>query len=291
MQIIKLSDEQRDPENVTSLAMGMFDGLHIGHMRLIDRAVKLASVEKFRGHKGCGVYTFDVHPKSVFVPEASPKFITMHDRKFSLLEERGVDFVFVQEFNVGVAAMEPDRFVKDILVDKINPKYIVVGYNYTFGRNGSGDANTLSELCRGYGIAVEVIPQVSVNGVVVSSTKVREAIVSGDVQMANMLLGRNYRIKARPDFGLRPTQMEADEKGRVEIALSINPKIMIPGPGTYVVKTGAGGRSSDRRVMCIINDDSSNDRHVKLCLPPDCVREIEGADEIEMTFLDKVDVN
>ena len=291
MQIIKLSDEQRDPENVTSLAMGMFDGLHIGHMRLIDRAVKLASVEDFRGHKGCGVYTFDVHPRSVFVPGASPKFITMHDRKFSLLEERGVDFVFVQEFNVGVAAMEPDRFVKDILVDKINPKYIVVGYNYTFGRNGSGDVNTLSELCSGYGIAVEVIPQVSVNGVVVSSTKVREAIVSGDVQMANMLLGRNYRIKARQDFKFRSTQMEADEEGRVEIALLINSKLMIPGPGTYVVETGPRGRSSSKRAMCIINDDSSNDRYMKLCLPLEYVRELEGADEIEMTFLDKVGVN
>lgn len=291
MQIIKLSDEQRDPENVVSLAMGMFDGLHIGHMRLIDRAVKLASVEKCMGHRGCGVYTFDVHPRSVFVPGASPKFITMHDRKFSLLEGRGVDFVFVQEFNAGVAAMEPDRFVKDILVDKINPRYIVVGYNYTFGRNGSGDANTLSELCSGYDIAVEVIPPVSVNGMVVSSTRVREAIALGDVRLVSMLLGRNYRITARQDFGSRSVQMESNDDGKVEIAFLINPELMIPGPGTYVVKTGTGGESSDETALCIINNDSSNDRHVKLCLSSDCVREIEGAGEVEMTFLDKVGVN
>ncbi|MGQ9631149.1 MAG: bifunctional riboflavin kinase/FMN adenylyltransferase [bacterium] len=204
------------------VALGSFDGVHLGHQEVIKRAVSIA-----RG-LGCAsvVLTFDRLPMSLIAPEKKPHILTTAEEKGEAIARLGTDAVICVRFDETFARKSPDEFIKGILVDVLGAKHVVVGYNYFFGKDRAGDVGLLEDRGRMYGFDTDVIPPVMVDGVEVSSTIIRNLLESGDVSGANRMLGREYSIAG----------LSARQKGTDEFPwefIPANPEKLIPGSGIY----------------------------------------------------------
>jgi riboflavin kinase/FMN adenylyltransferase len=173
-----------------SLAIGNFDGVHRGHQALLAAAV--ASARAAGGE--AGVLTFDPHPARFFAPALAPPMLLPLGRRLELFEEAGVDFVVVEPFDAALAALEAERFADEVLAGAIGVRHVVVGYDFSFGRGRRGDGVLLARLGERLGFGVTIVPQVTVDGLVCSSTKIREFLLEGRVEGARLLLGRPYEI-------------------------------------------------------------------------------------------------
>lgn len=158
--------------------LGNFDGVHIGHRALIERACAEAS----KRDNGVTVWTFD----TIF----SPQLTSLEDRE-SILRDYGVDEIIIESFD-RVKNMTPMEFVHEILIDRLNAEVCVCGYNYSFGKGGKGDPRLLTELCSRYGVEVLTVGRVMLEGEDVSSSTIRGKLADGDIEGANKLLGRPY---------------------------------------------------------------------------------------------------
>ena len=188
----------RDLDRGTSLTIGNFDGVHQGHNRLIrvvtDRAAQ-------HGLTSLAV-TFDPHPLRV-IRGHTPPFITPIRQKLELLKAQGLDYVLCLEFTPDMARLSPEDFVHSYLVRQLNCRHLVIGHDYTFGRGGSGNYETLRELGEKYGFFTERIEALTINGEVVSSTRIRNLIQQGRVDEARPLLGRSFQIQGTVIQGSR----------------------------------------------------------------------------------------
>ncbi len=169
----------------TAVALGFFDGVHIGHMSLINR-IKELEVE---GLKSC-VYTFDKHPSEIF--GHGVELICSFEDKIRLLETTGVSSVYVQKTDKYFLSLSPEEFVKNVLIDKLNAAHVVAGENFTFGKNKSGTADVLKKLCAEKGIECSIMPCKKIGETVVSSSETRKMIAAGNIRTANEFLGRKY---------------------------------------------------------------------------------------------------
>lgn len=184
MNIYSLPKEQNCiPNTPRAVALGVFDGVHIGHRAVIGAALD--------GDTRCAVYTFI--PATVTTKPTAQQ-ITVAEELYRLLEQSGVQDVFEQDF-AAVRQMSPAEFVESILVNTLHATTITCGYNYRFGNGGIGDATLLTELCAQHGITVTVVPPVVVDGVAVSSTAIRAAIAAGDMAAARRMLGRAVSMR------------------------------------------------------------------------------------------------
>jgi riboflavin kinase / FMN adenylyltransferase len=171
------------------ISFGVFDGVHIGHQALIQRLLNRAKeldVESV-------VLTFDPHP-ALSTKGKAPPSITTIDKKIELLKSYGVDRVIVEDFNDQFSQLSPEEFVRDILVGKLHAKNIVVGYDCAFGKDRAGDKWLLMDLGDKYDVPVDIIEPYNLDSNAVSSTRLRNAIQRGDLEMAKKLLGRFYSI-------------------------------------------------------------------------------------------------
>ncbi|WP_049754117.1 bifunctional riboflavin kinase/FAD synthetase [Heliomicrobium modesticaldum] len=167
------------------VALGNFDGVHLGHQKLITEMVK-----KARASQGTAVVaTFHPHPLRLIRPEAAPKLITPMDVKAGLLGRLGVDIVLILPFNPDLAKLSPEEFVQQVLHQDLRAELVLVGFNYSFGRGGKGTPELLWELGHRLGVRVRVIDAVTIAGEPVSSTAVRAALEKGDIERAADLLG------------------------------------------------------------------------------------------------------
>jgi riboflavin kinase/FMN adenylyltransferase len=172
-------------EYPTYIALGNFDGLHLGHMQLINKTVEL-SKENYAKSMVC---TFENHPLSIINPEISPKLIMDNDTKIKLLENVGIDIVNLVNFDKEFMKTTPEEFIKS-MVNFYNVKGIVVGFNYRFGYKNLGDVEMLEAYSNILGYKLYVCEAVSTNSEIVSSSKIRHLISEGNVTKANELLGR-----------------------------------------------------------------------------------------------------
>lgn len=172
------------------VALGTFDGVHQGHRAILDTAVR-------RG-RDLGIppvtCTFDPHPMEVLQPGRAPLPITTLDERLALIAATGIEGTVVIPFTRELAAIEPEAFVKDVLLDELRAREVVVGYNHTFGRGARGTARLLTALGERLGFRVHVAPPYEVDGVPVSSSEIRSALQAGDVERAARLLGRPYAV-------------------------------------------------------------------------------------------------
>jgi riboflavin kinase/FMN adenylyltransferase len=177
----------------TAVAIGNFDGVHVGHRRLLDKARSEAK------EMGCAlvVYTFEPHPARVLSPAECPPLLQTPDQKLSMLEEMGVDACVVERFTFDFAKNSGEGFFKEVLVKRLAARAIVVGYNFTFGIHRQGTVETLAKLCKAQGIAFTPMEAQFVGETLVSSSAIRRLIAEGDVQAARTLLGRPYSIEGR----------------------------------------------------------------------------------------------
>ncbi len=174
----------------TAIAMGNFDGLHKGHMKLLTM---LSNVAQDNGLSSVA-YTFDKHPIHAIKGEDTLKLIADNAYKEELLSACDVDTLFFENFEA-VKDLSPKDFVKDILVEKLNMKIAVVGLHNHYGKDSEGDVKLLRELGQEYGFMVYMIKPLYVGDFVCSSTKIRALIENGDLELAEELLGRPFKIK------------------------------------------------------------------------------------------------
>lgn len=183
--------EAYPPDAVPSVvALGVFDGIHLGHRVILGTAVDRG---KARGGHVVAC-TFDRHPMEVLQPARAPLPLTTLQERLDLIAETGVDVTLVLAFTPELATIEPEVFVKDVVIGRLHAQEVVVGYNHTFGRGARGDAALLQAVGRPLGLVTHVVPPFLVDGVPVSSSEIRTALKDGDVGRAARCLGRPYSI-------------------------------------------------------------------------------------------------
>lgn len=201
MRIIRDLSKTYNFDNL-SIALGNFDGIHIGHKKIITETVNMAK----QSHGCAALFTFYPHPLKVLKGSKEPFIIQTFKKKMQIVSQMGIDMVVCAKFSKNFADMHPEAFVKDILVNSLKINNVFVGYDYTFGKYGKGTVNSLRDYAKKYGFNVHVIPAVKIDGIVVSSSKIREFFRSGEIKLANLFLGRNYTITGVVRRG--------DERGR-----------------------------------------------------------------------------
>lgn len=173
------------------VTVGTFDGLHLGHQKIIRRMVELAK----ENNGETILVTFDPHPRLVVNANSHEiKFINTQKRKFQLLNKLGIDKLIIIPFTKEFAKTSSEDFIKNYLIDKIGAKKLIVGYDHHFGRNREGNYQKLYQLGENYGFEVEEISAQYIENIAVSSTKIRNALMDGNVKLANQLLGYTYSI-------------------------------------------------------------------------------------------------
>ena len=173
-----------------ALAIGNFDGVHVGHQRLFEEARRRAAP---RGGESVAL-TFEPHPARVLAARLAPPLITTLARKLELIAEARIDVTVVEPFTLALAAWSPEDFVTRILVDALGAKDVCVGWDFTFGKERAGTTERLSALGAQHGFAVSILDPVSAGGITCSSTKIRELLLEGNVEGAAILLGRPHEI-------------------------------------------------------------------------------------------------
>jgi riboflavin kinase/FMN adenylyltransferase len=181
-----------------AISIGNFDGVHRGHARLVERLL-----DKAREVDGPAiVFTFDPHPVRLLRPDSAPPPLTWTDRKAHLLDELGVTAIIAYPTDDALLALSPEAFFQRIVQDKLTAQGMVEGPNFFFGHNREGNIDTLAQLCTAASISLEIVQPVQVSGQFVSSSRVREAVAAGDVDLARQLLTRPYRLRGMVTHGV-----------------------------------------------------------------------------------------
>ncbi|MBF4691775.1 bifunctional riboflavin kinase/FAD synthetase [Fusibacter ferrireducens] len=175
----------------TSVALGTFDGLHIGHMEVLSEMKKTAESKGLKTF----VYTFSNHPREVLTPNNVPPKIMDVDEKTQIFTRFGLDYLSLIKFDEEQLKIEPEDFIKDVLIGKLNMKHLTVGYDYRFGRKARGDVNMLMAFSETYGYTYEIVKPIMKNEIRISSTLIRELLLDGKIVEANFYLGRKHFVK------------------------------------------------------------------------------------------------
>ena len=216
------------------ITIGTFDGVHVGHQQIIHRLVDTARKNDLQAL----VLTFFPHPRMVIQNDANIKLINTIDEKAKQLEQLGVDHLVVKEFTKSFSRLTALEYVRDILVNKLKVKHIIVGYDHHFGRNRTANINELKEFGAFYDFEVTEIEPQEVDDVAVSSTKIRSAILEGNIPTANKFLGYNFMLTGTviKGKGLGKTLDFPTANIQIEAAYKLIPK-----HGVYVVKSQIKG--------------------------------------------------
>ena len=188
MQVVRGHREAKWTD--AAVAIGNFDGVHLGHRALIDRARELATAN----HALAVALTFDPHPSSVVSPHGGPPMLCSLERRLELLEAAGVDAVVVEPFTMDLANLAANAFVDDVLLFALKARAIVVGYDFTYGHARAGNTDALRAHGAKAGVEVAIVPAVEIDGEVASSTKIRSYLREGNVDAATRLLGRPWDV-------------------------------------------------------------------------------------------------
>ena len=214
---------------------GTFDGVHLGHMRIIDRLKEIAVKDKGE----VVIVTFYPHPRMVLFPDDNElKLLNTQEEKIELLERSGVDHLIVIPFTKQFSRLSSVEFVRDIIANKIGTKKLVIGYNHHFGRNREGTFEHLKEYGPVYGFEVEEIPAIDIDDVEISSTKIRNSLLKGDVGMASLFLGHPYSLRGKVVKGKQLGREIGFPTANIEIGDNYK---LIPADGIYAVSVEHGG--------------------------------------------------
>ncbi len=211
------------------VTVGVFDGVHIAHREILQRMRE----EKKKFGSRTIVVTFDPHPQEVLRPDENFKVLTTIDERIELLKEYEPDIAFVVNFTPEFANITAEEFCKDIMLGKIGLRKVIVGYNHAFGKNREGNPEKLKEFANKYGFEVELIEQLIVENIPVSSSRIRALLNAGDVKLAYKLLGGYYFINGvvvkgsgrGKDLGIPTANIEPNSRRK-----------LIPKNGVYVVR-------------------------------------------------------
>ncbi len=236
MEILRVREKIYQKFSAPSVAIGNFDGVHLGHREILSRTVKSAHD---RGKEAI-VYTFDPHPRVVLNKVQDVPRINTESEREQILEDMGIDVLILAEFTPEYASQTPDQFVENTLVEELGVRSLFVGENYRFGKARMGTATMLKKTGHELGFSVYVIPSVKVGGMVVSSSEIRKLLLSGEIRKANELLGRPFRLGGKVIHG----HSRGKKLGFPTANIKPDPKLCPP-DGVYAV-------------YCVLDDDRNN---------------------------------
>lgn len=173
------------------LTIGNFDGVHLGHRRIVGIAKETASARQ----GACLAMTFRPHPRAALRPDLPLALLTTYDEKIELLASLGLDAVIEEPFSREFSTIEPEEFFRSVILRSVRPEAVVVGYDFSFGKDRHGDLAMLGRLCREAGVELTVVPALCEGEEVVSSSRIREHLLEGEVERANRMLGREFSYR------------------------------------------------------------------------------------------------
>ena len=212
----------------SALTIGNFDGVHYGHRRILRRLRELASEHDWKP----SVLTFDPHPTRIVAPDRTPPLLTSPETRANLMREEGIAQVLILPFTRELSQLSPEQFVKDLLVDKLGARAVLVGDNFRYGHRHAGDVKLLAELGRKFGFLTEIVLAVSCRGRIVSSSGVRELIRAGKVDLAARFLMRPYAIEGEVVHG-----RGVGSKQTVPTLNLATASEVLPATGVYITRT------------------------------------------------------
>jgi riboflavin kinase/FMN adenylyltransferase len=229
---VKVYTNIQDFKNVNNpiVTTGTFDGVHVGHRKIISRLKEIAAKE----HGETVMLTFFPHPRMVLFPEHNGlQLINTQQEKIDLMERAGVDHLIIYPFTKEFSRLTATEYIRDLLVNTIGLKKLVIGYDHQFGRNREGNLEHLQEVAPMYGFEIEEIPAQDIDDVKISSTKIRKALSEGNIDIANQYLGYEFMLsglvipgnKLGRTIGFPTANLQVTEKNKV-----------IPANGVYAVK-------------------------------------------------------
>jgi riboflavin kinase/FMN adenylyltransferase len=240
------------------VTIGTFDGVHLGHQKIIKRLVELK--QKQGGE--IVLFTFDPHPRKILFPEQKDlKLITTTEEKCDILKQFGVDHVLVYPFTKEFSKMQAQDYISNIIARGLKTKTLVIGYDHRFGSNREGNIETLKELSKVYNFVVEEIPAQEINQLNVSSTRIRKAIEAGEIQTANDFLGYTFFITGKV--------VKGKQLGRTigyptaNVLIEDNDKL-IPKIGVYAVNVILNNLSYKGMLNIGTNPTTDADNRVKI---------------------------
>jgi len=238
VRIYKGIDELGEFKN-SVVTIGTFDGVHKGHQKILSRLNKLA--DEISGESI--LFTFYPHPRMVVFPDNhNLKLIQTIDEKIDSLEKLGLDNLIIYPFTKAFSRLTAFEFVRDILVEKLKVKTLVIGYDHQFGRNREGDLEFLKETAKIFDFKVEEISAEEVQEVNVSSTKIRQSLLEGDIEKTNGFLGRPFRYSGVVVEGQKIGRTIGFPTANIEIK---NQHKILPKDGVYAVRVQIGGALID----------------------------------------------
>jgi riboflavin kinase / FMN adenylyltransferase len=271
-----------------TLSIGMFDGIHKGHQRIIRKARQLADNYGIE----CALLTFEPHPRSILNPDRSPQRLSTLTVKHELLEKAGVDILVIQEFNLDFAAFDPDFFIDDFLFQYMDIRAVCVGRDFRFGSGGKGNIALLEELNSAHDCKTVIMDFENHDGRRISSTRIREQISAHNFTETELLLGHSYFIISNVIRGEGLGSKLGFPTANLEL-----PKQLLPPPGVYAVqaeiegtlypavanlgfKPTVGGKELGFEVHIIDFNGDLRDGHLKVVFR-DFIREEQKFDSLE----------
>lgn len=234
MKVIRTLKELKDSvEPIPSgVAIGTFDGLHIGHQEVIRTLLTACAENSLRSV----VYTFANHPREFTNRDALPNRILTVDEKIDLLDGMGIDLLVMVEFDREHMEIEAEAFVENVLLDGLGMAFLAAGYNFHFGRQARGNSELLKQMGADKGFGVSVVPPFTMDGAPVSSSRIRELLGAGDIEGANRLLGRHHMVSGMVVHG--------NKRGRLlgfpTANLAVSHNMTLIRPGVYITRTWIG---------------------------------------------------
>ena len=265
----------------TIVTIGTFDGVHIGHQKIIKKIINASKKNNLKSV----VFTFFPHPRMVLQKDTDIKLINTLNERSDILDNLGLDYLFIHEFTKEFSRLTAKEFVSDILVHQLHIKKIIIGYDHHFGRNRTANIDDLKLFGALYGFEVIEISAQDINDVAVSSTKIRNALYNGDIKTANTYLGYNFMITGKVkrgkglgkqlDFPTANLHVEEDYK-------------LIPKQGVYIVKSTINNARVFGMMNIGINPTINEGNDQSLGCTPGSGRPLQGSDAIKIEFLDRI---
>lgn len=249
MQIVYGLENYIPGEKDLFLALGNFDGVHKGHQSLINRAI--ARSREMGGM--AGAFVFDPHPSQVLIPNRMPLLLVNSIRKAGLLEKMGLELLVYEKFTREIAALTPEQFVLDILLKQLHIKEVFVGFNHSFGYKGLGTPQLMQMMGEEHGFQVHILPPVMIDGEIVSSSLIRQALEQGKIERAAHMLGYRPLLDGMVIEGERRGRQLGFPTANIGIESIYN----VPAKGVYAAKA----RVEDHCYNAVVNIGSKPTFH------------------------------
>ena len=225
MDVVRGLDALPLPDGPSVVTVGFFDGVHLGHQDVLRRTVEAATERAARSV----AVTFDRHPREILTPGSEPRLLTTVERKAALIEATGIDTLLVLAFTEELSRVSAEDFVRDVLVEGLHAVHARVGANFTFGHRASGTIATLRKVGRPLGMTADAVELFTLEGRVVSSSSIREALAAGDLDWPRRALGRQVVLDGEVVSGAG----RGKGLGYPTANLRTWPRLLLPGQGIY----------------------------------------------------------